>query len=130
MFGSAKNGAMRTAPLLLGLGLAACATVSTAEPMPNRREVARALLDTMHCLDTDGLTLCHPSPRRAVFTRLRCVPAGDGDFQRRVLCRYAGHVERSDGSRGAIGSDCAYLARDAGLRWRAVYFPDAEFCAA
>lgn len=127
---SAMSMTMRVAPVLFCLGLAACATVSTAGPTPTRAEVARALLDTMHCLDTDGLTLCHPPPRRAVFTRLRCVPAGEGDFAGRVLCLYAGHIERSDGSRSAIGSDCVYLARDAALRWRVAYFPDAEFCEA
>ena len=120
---------MRVVPLLPGLGLVACAAVAAAEPMPSRRDVAGALLATMACLDQDGLTNCPAPARRAVFTRLGCRPAGEGDFEGVVLCLYAGHIVRADGSRSAIGSDCVYLTRDAALRWTVAYFPDAEFCA-
>ncbi len=119
---------MRAALLPLCLVQAACATtVSTADPMPNRGDVGGALLAAMVCPDA---VTCPPPFRRAVFTRLRCVPAGEGDFEGVVLCHYAGHVVRADGGRAPIASDCAYLSRDEALRWRVAYFPDAEFCEA
>ena len=121
---------MRAASLLLCLGLAACATaVSTAGPMPSRGEGERALVASLACGESETV-VCHNQPRRATLARLRCLPAGEGDFAGRVLCLYAGHVDWNDGTRRAIGSDCVYLARDAALRWRVAYFPDAEFCEA
>ncbi|HKR23743.1 MAG TPA: hypothetical protein VJS15_00655 [Allosphingosinicella sp.] len=118
---------MRTVSLLLSLGLAACATASSAGPMPNRGEVGRALVASLVCVESETV-VCHNQPRRAVFTRLRCVPAGEGDFEGVVLCLYVGHMLRADGTRGPIGSDCVYLTRGEAMRWRVAYFPDAEFC--
>lgn len=117
---------MRAALILPCLGLAASA--SAAAPMPDRREVGQALLAMMICVENEAPANCRPAPLRAVFTRLRCVPAGDGDFGGVVLCRYAGHIVRADGSRGPIGSDCVYLTRDTALHWRVAFYPDSEFC--
>jgi hypothetical protein len=118
---------MRSSPILL-VTLAACATASTPGGAPSWREVERALVASLFCDEADGARVCHNQPRRAALTRLRCLPAGDGGYPGRVLCRYAGRMSWMDGRQGPIASECAYLIRDAAGRWVISAYPDSEFC--
>lgn len=121
---------MRAAFLCLLAALAGCATVSAAADAPTWSEVEGALLFSLVCDESDGTSVCHNQPRRARLSRLRCRPAGDGGRPGRMLCRYAGHMSWMDGTRRPIGSECAYLIRDASGHWLIDYYPDSEFCAA